>query len=155
MELLADTVFMVFMWAIAIFFPIAFILIFLKRRRAKLRQSQQKDGPLNETRADLETAEEQLRQMPIDIRETLIETHDLYERFTTHRGYSRSYMDKLVQRIRASEIECEIYFQPTLPMGVADAIVEPQGIYELYIVRGKVLAAKKVVPALLETNHQD
>ncbi len=155
MALLADTVIMIVVSAIAIFFPVAFIIIYLKRRRARLQQSFQKDGPLVETKADLERAEEELRQMPIDFREALVETHELYERFTTHRGYSRIYMDKLKNRIRAAGIECETYFQPTLPMGVADAIVEPQGIYELYIVRGQIAAAKKVIPPLLETNHQD
>lgn len=155
MELLADTVFTIFVWAIAIFFPVAFIVIYLKRRRARVQQSLQKEGPLNETKADLEKAEEALRQMPIDFRETLIETHELYERFTSHRGYSRSYMDKLVNRIRAAGIECEIYFQPTLPMGVADAIVEQQGIYELYILRSQLTTAKTTIPPLLETNHQN
>lgn len=141
--------------AIALFFPAAIIGIYLKRRRARRIQSYQSEGPLKETIADLERAEERLRQMPIDIREKLIETHELYDRFPSHRGYSNIYMEALTRRIRDEGIECDVVFQATLPMGVADAIVEPQGIYELYVVREHLGQAKKRIPDLLETTKAE
>ncbi len=142
-------------FGLALFFPVAIIMIYLKRRRARRIQQYQSDGPLMETAADLERAEEDLQQMPIDIREKLIETHDLYDRFPSHRGYSSSYMEAFTKRLREAGIDCDVVFQATLPMGVADAIVEPQGIYELYVLRSHKLEAKNLIPNLLETTKAE
>lgn len=142
-------------FGLALFFPVAIVMIYLKRRRARRVQQYQAEGPLKETTADLERAEEDLRQMPIDIREKLIETHDLYDRFPSHRGYSSLYMEAFTKNLRETGIDCDVVFQATLPMGVADAIVEPQGIYELYVLRSHVIDAKRVIPGLLETTKAE
>lgn len=155
MHAFSDFIYDLTIFALALFFPMAIIGIYLKRRRARRILQHQADGPLKETAADLERAEEDLRQMPIDIREKLIETHDLYDRFPSHRGYSNLYMEALTKNIREAGIECDVVFQATLPMGVADAIVEPQGIYELYVARGQALEAKKIIPGLLENTKAE
>ena len=134
----------------AVFGPVAIVVLFIKRRRRKARLDQQSEGPLRETAADLTRAENELRALPIDIREALVETHELYDRFTTHQGYSNEYMESLTAQIRSLGIDCELIFQATLPMGVADAIVEPQGVFELYVRRASMLEAKKVIPKLVQ-----
>lgn len=151
---LSDFLFNLMVSAIVLFIPIAVIIIFVKRRRAKARLEQEPDGPLKETAQDLARAEEELREMPLDIREKIVETHELYDRFTTHRGYSNVYMEALTKAIRDAGIECELVFQATLPMGVADAIVEPQGVFELYILRRHLSEARKLIPKLIETPVQ-
>lgn len=134
----------------AVFGPVAIVVLFIKRRRRKARLAKQGEGPLRETAADLVRAENALRELPIDIREALVDTHELYDRFTTHQGYSNEYMESLTAQIRSLGIDCELIFQATLPMGVADAIVEPQGVFELYVRRGSMLEAKKIIPGLVQ-----
>jgi hypothetical protein len=134
----------------AVFGPVAIVLLFIKRRRRKAQLAKQNEGPLRETAADLDRAEKALRDMPIDIREALVDTHDLYDRFSTHNGYSNEYMESLTTQIRSLGIGCELIFQATLPMGVADAIVEPQGVFELYVRRGDMLEARKTIPGLVQ-----
>ena len=136
--------------AFAIFGPVAIVILFVKRRRRKARMSQQADGPLRETAADFALAEKALQDLPIDIREALVDTHELYDRFSTHQGYSNEYMESLTAQIRNLGIDCELIFQATLLMGVADAIVEPQGVFELYVRRANITEAKKQIPNLIQ-----
>lgn len=136
---------------LALSFPILVILIYLKRRRQKENIAKDiPDGVVKETATELAHAEDELRKLPIDIREAVIETHDLYDRYSTHRGYSNVYMEALTSKIRDAGISCELVFQATLPMGLADAVVEPQGVFELYILRNQMTQAKKLIPGLIE-----
>ncbi len=143
--------FIVVVAGLSLFTPVAIVLIYLKRRRAKQRIHAQADGAMKGTAADLEASEVALQNLPMDIRETLLETHELYDRFSTHRGYSNIYMESLTKAIRDTGLDCQIVFQASLPMGVADAVLEPQGMFELYIPRGKLNEARKTIPALIET----
>lgn len=147
----SDLLFVVLATAILFAFPVMIFLIYLKRRRQRLKIQAQVEGSIKGTKADLEKAEEALQAMPIDIREALIETHELYDRFQTHRGYSNIYMEALTKAVRDTGLDCELIFQATLPMGVADAVVEPQGVFELYILKGKLTEARKVIPQLIES----
>ena len=145
-ETLYDS-FLIFMF---FFMPVLVILIFVKRRRQKAQLQTITDGTVRETSEDLAKAEDALRKLPIDIRETLIETHELYDRFSTHRGYSNAYIEALTRKIRDEGIGCDLVFQATLPMGMADAIVEPQGVYELYVRRDQIDLARKRIPEILK-----
>lgn len=147
---LADSIFIFIGSSIFVAFCVLVVMLGIKRRRQRLTMQASPDGPLNETAQDLALAEEELRNLPIDIREALIDTHELFDRYTTHRGYSNVYMEAFTKRIRDAGIPCETVFQTTLPMGVADAIVEPQGVFELYVERGKMDEAKRVIPGLIE-----
>ncbi len=139
----------------SVFGPVAIIALFVKRKREKARLNLQADGPLHETTEDLLRAENALRDLPINIREVLVETHELYDRFATHQGYSSEYMESLTQQIRNLGLDCELVFQETLPMGVADAIVARQGVYELYVRRGDMIDAKKIIPGLVRRPPRD
>ena len=150
-DFLTDTL----MIALGLAFPILIVMIYLKRRRQKQKiQIDIPDGVVKETATDLANAEEELRKLPIDIRETIVETHELYDRFTTHRGYSAVYMEDLTRKIRDAGIACEMVFQPTLPMGLADAVIEPQGVFELYVLRSQLRESKELIPGLIETDRK-
>jgi hypothetical protein len=133
------------LWIPGLFMPIAIVYLFFKRRRQGARAVDLPDEPVLGTAAEREAEEKELRAAPIDYRERLIETMEVRARFPTRLGYSEASLVPLLNKLRESGIACELYFQSTGLMGVADAVISDHGLLELYVERGKGEAADRIV----------
>lgn len=124
-----------------------FVVLYFKRRVPRRSLHRDESEPLLGTEADRLAAEENLRNVPADIREELVRTHELYDRFSTRHGYSKDYIEELTRLLNEAGIANEVVFQPTMPLGMADAVLEPQGFFELFIEHGKRVEAAQILEA--------
>jgi hypothetical protein len=113
--------------------PALILMIWYKRKSGSESpgRSSNETEPLIEDEAALRAAESQLEVSALDTREKLLKDHILYDRFSTFEGFTAEPMNDLVNDLRSRAIQSEIYFQETLPMGLASAITQ-QGIFELH-----------------------
>jgi hypothetical protein len=128
-----------FLAATALLFPILIFAIWLKRKAQMRKLSRSLDvvDPVVGDLKELEAAEAHLSISAMDLRRRILETHALYDRFSTLHGFSDMYMSDLTRELRDRGIDCEIYFQETVPVGVGDVLVR-QGLQELYIRRDQI-----------------
>ena len=130
--------------ALTLIVPALWVLIYFKRRTRKI------DVPVHDqiiegTDLEREEAERALRLLPANIRQHLIATHELVERFSTRHGYTSVYVEDIASQLRDSGCVCEVVFQPGALNGVADSLLEQQGHYELWVANENVVDARTVL----------
>lgn len=127
------------MWIISLIIPALFIALVVRRKIQKKRfYAQTDDGaPIEGTLEELNAVDPKASPWTSDERAKLNDTKELVARFNTGDGYSQYYVDDLLKELRSHGIECETLFQETLPMGVAMAIVDRIGTFEIFVDRAR------------------
>ena len=105
---------------------------------------------LIQNEAELRNAEAQLTGSILEMREKLLENFELYDRYSTMRGYTGPYMHDIELGLQRQGIAAEVLFQETAPLGVAASVVSQQGFFELYIERGRRQEADRLIQTLLK-----
>ena len=132
-------------WIIGIFLPVALVTLFFKQRYRSIVVREPLEGPIEGSDAEREQDERRLRESPLDIREQILETMEIQGRYATRRGYSEASFGILLKQLRENGIAGEIFFQPFGMLGFGDSLIVQQGIFELYIERGKLVAAQPFI----------
>lgn len=132
----------------ALIIPALWVFIYFKRRNRKIDVAPQ-EQVIEGTDTDRETADLALRQLPMNIRHHLIQTHALTERFSTRHGYTAIYVEEIAMRLRQAGCACEVVFQPGAIAGVADSLLEQQGHYELWISNDTVEQARPILAEII------
>lgn len=132
---------MIFQWIetgvgifLSLLIPFFFIYRLRKNRRLKqeLQRRPEENEPIEGTLEDLEDAESALKREPADIRIKILDTHVLYGRYSTFKGYTRPYMETLIRYLEERGVRATYVFQQSLPLGAA-SFTEPHGVFELYV----------------------
>jgi hypothetical protein len=123
-------------------------IVYLYFKRSTPKVSADDSEPIQGTDAERLSAEQALREMPIDMREELVSTHELFDRYSTRQGFSKEYFDDVSRQLRDAGIANYVYFQPAAPLGSMGSIIEEQGLFELYIEKGKRREAQEILKAV-------
>lgn len=115
--------------------PLIFVAAWLKNKRVRQNMAySQDDSPIEGTLSDLQASEAAQRDAwSHDLRKQLLEEHVLIDRLNTIDGFTDQYMETLLAFLRESGIQCETYFQETVPPGVGISLIARHGIHELYV----------------------
>lgn len=124
--------------------PALWVFIYYKRRTRPIEIAVQ-DQIVEGTDREREEAEKSLRELPVNIREHLLPTHELVERFSTRHGYTSYYVEEIANQLRTAGCGVETLFQPGALAGVADSLLEQQGHYELWVTNADAPAAREIL----------
>lgn len=128
---------------VIVLFIVALFFLVSKKRAKKLTLTD--NAPIEGTEAERLAAEEKLRAMPLDIREELVNTHELYDRFSTRQGFSREYFEDVSRQLNEAGISNEVIFQPAAPLGSMGTVIDQAGFFELFIEKGKRAQAQSLL----------
>ena len=129
--------------ALAAASPVILVILFFRQRQKRSLIGD--DGPILGTDADRLRAEDEMRAAPLNIRERLLQSMDVQGRYAARDGFDARGFDELLGRLRAAGIECDVHFQPSLPMGVGDSFLVQQGLFELFVERGRAAEAAPMI----------
>lgn len=102
------------------------------------------DGELIGTEEDRLRAEEALALTDLQLREKLLETHVLVDRFQTLHGFDDRYMSELVTELRKEGIQSTYLFQEATIPGVA-TLVGRHGMFDFFVERDKAEQASMLI----------